>query len=63
MSEISDTGFTLINQKTGMVTKLDYDNVQQVKEKGMSTGWKIALVTVVGFVIVVVIATRPWRSE
>lgn len=51
VSEISDTGFTLTDQKTGKPMKLAYAYVQQISQKGMSTGAKIAIV--VGVVVAV----------
>ncbi len=61
--EVSDADFTLIDSKTGAATKLEYESIRKVNQKGMSTGWKIALVAIAGFVVVVVVATKPWRSE
>jgi hypothetical protein len=43
VSEISDTSFTVIDQKTGNPTKLVYEDVREVKQKGMSKGSGIAL--------------------
>ncbi len=54
-SEISDTGFIVTDQKTGKVTKLDYQDVREVRQKGMSKGAKIALVVLAGVVIAAVI--------
>ena len=53
MSHISDTGFVLTEPKTGATKKLAYEDVQQVKQKGMSKGAKILIVSlvVVGAVI------------
>jgi hypothetical protein len=50
VSQISDSGFTLTNQKTGK-TKLAYEDVQQVQQKGLSKGWKIALGVTAGVVL------------
>lgn len=47
VSEISDTGFTLTNQQTGVTTKLGYADVGQVKQKGMSKSSKILIVGLV----------------
>ena len=49
-SEISDTGFSVTDQKTGKVTKLAFQDVQEIKKKGMSK-WKIALVVLAGVII------------
>ncbi|MBZ5679466.1 MAG: hypothetical protein LAO24_05105 [Acidobacteriia bacterium] len=53
VSDISDTGFVLTEPKTGATKKLAYEDVQQVKQKGMSKGAKILIVSlvVVGAVI------------
>lgn len=51
VSEVSDTGFTVTDQKTGKSTKFAYEDVQQVKQKGLSKGWKIGLVVIAGVVI------------
>lgn len=51
VSQISDSGFTLTNQKTGKTTKLAYEDVQQVQQKGLSKGWKIALGVTAGVVL------------
>lgn len=54
VSEVSDTGFTVTDQKTGKSTKFAYEDVQQVKQKGLSKGWKIGLVVLAGVVIAAV---------
>ena len=52
VSEISDTGFVLTDQKTQTTKTFAYKDVQQVKQKGMSKGTKILIFSlVVGFVI------------
>jgi hypothetical protein len=43
VSEVSDTSFTVTDQETGNPTKLVYENVREVKQKGMSKGSKLAL--------------------
>ena len=53
--EISDTDFVLMDQKTGTTKKLAFQDVQEIKQKGMSRGWKIALVVLAGVIITVVI--------
>jgi hypothetical protein len=40
VSEISDTGFVVTDQKTGKITKLDYQDVREARQKGMSKGLK-----------------------
>jgi ABC-type uncharacterized transport system YnjBCD substrate-binding protein len=47
VSDISDTGFVLTDQKTRTTKKLAYEDVQQVKQKGMSKGAKILIVSAV----------------
>ena len=43
VSDISDTGFVLTDQKTGTTKQLAYEDVRQVNQKGMSKGSKIAI--------------------
>ena len=47
VNDISDTGFVLTDQKTRTTKKLAYEDVQQVKQKGMSKGAKILIVSAV----------------
>jgi hypothetical protein len=54
VSEVSDMGFTVTDPKTGRSTKFAYEDVQQVKQKGLSKGWKIGLVVIAGVVIAAV---------
>lgn len=63
VNEISDVGFVITDRKTGNTVKLEYPNVREIKQAGFPRGWAIALVVVAGFVVVVVVATKPWRSE
>ncbi len=51
VSEISDTSFTLNDQKTGKTMKFAYADVQQISQKGMSKGAKIAIGVVAGIVV------------
>lgn len=55
VSEVSDSGFVLTNQKSGKVQKLAYEEIEQAKQAGMSKGAKIALGVTGGFVVAVVI--------
>ena len=48
VSDISDTGFVLTEQKTRTTKKIAYEDVQQVKQKGMSKGSKVAIGIAVG---------------
>lgn len=63
VSEISDTGFVLTDQKTGSTRKLAYADVREVHQKGMSKGWTIALVVIAGVIVAALVASRPWQSE
>jgi hypothetical protein len=53
VSDVSDTSFTLTNQRTGNPMTLAYEDVQQVKQKGMSKGAKIAVGVGIGAAIFV----------
>jgi hypothetical protein len=55
VSEVSDTSFTLTNQRTGNPMTLAYEDVQQVKHKGMSKGAKIAVGVGIGAAIFVAV--------
>ena len=63
VSEISDVGFVITDRKTGNSVKLEYADVREIKKAGFPRGWAIALVAVAGFVVIVVVTTKPWRSE
>jgi histidinol dehydrogenase len=54
VSEISDTGFTFIDQKTREAMQVAYADVQEVKQKGMSRTTKILIV--IGIVVSAVLA-------
>jgi predicted DNA binding CopG/RHH family protein len=43
VSEISDTGFVLTDQKTRTTKRLAYEDILQVKQKGSSKGPNIAI--------------------
>jgi hypothetical protein len=47
VSDISDTGFVVTDQKSGATKKFAYEDVQQVNQKGMSKGAKILIVSLV----------------
>ncbi len=55
VSEISDTGFVVTDEKTGKTQRLDYADVREVQQKGWSTGTTIAVVVIAGVVFVAVI--------
>jgi hypothetical protein len=59
VSDISDTGFVVTDQKTGTTKKLAYADVREVHQKGMSKGTKIAL-GVAGGVVVAVAILAIW---
>jgi RimP-like protein len=66
VSDISDTGFVITDQKTGTTKRLAYEDVRQVNQAGMSRGAKIGIGIAVGIAVlavVAVVATKPWRSE
>jgi hypothetical protein len=48
VSDISDTGFVLTDEKTGTTKQLAYEDVRQVNQKGMSKGSKVAIGIAVG---------------
>lgn len=62
VSEVSDSGFVLTNQKSGKVQKLAYEDIEQVKQAGMSKGTKIAL-GVTGGVVVAVVIFAIWARH
>jgi cell division protein FtsL len=47
VSDISDTGFVFTDQKTQTTKNSAYEDVQQIKQKGMSKGAKILIVSLV----------------
>ena len=51
VSEVTNAGFAVTDEKTGKITTLAYEDVQQVQQKGLSKGLKIALVVIAGVVI------------
>ncbi len=55
VSDVSDTGFVVTDQKTGTTKTLAYTDVREVHQKGMSKGWKIALGVIAGVIIAAVI--------
>lgn len=68
VSDISDTGFTLTDQKTGTTKTVAYADVQQVNPTGMSKGSKVAIGIAVGAAalltvgVVVCYAAGPCRD-
>ncbi len=61
VSGISDTGFVVIDQKTGKAMTLAYEDVKEVHQKGMPKGAKaaIAIGGIVG-VFLIVWAAKGW---
>ncbi|MBZ5679468.1 MAG: hypothetical protein LAO24_05115 [Acidobacteriia bacterium] len=59
VSDITDTGFVVTDQKTGTAKRLAYADVREVHPKGMSKGTKIAL-GVLGGVVVAVAILAIW---
>jgi hypothetical protein len=55
VSDISDTGFVVTDQKTGKPMKLAYADVREVHQKGWSKDATIAIVVVAGVVILVLL--------
>ena len=59
VSDISDTSFVVTDQKTGKIQKLGYEEVRELRQKGLSKGGKIAL-GVLGGVVVAVAILAIW---
>jgi hypothetical protein len=59
VTDISDSGFALTDQKTGKTMKLAYAEVKEINRKGMTTDDKIVIgVAIAGtFVLVMVVLT------
>ena len=53
VSEASDAGFILSDEKTNRASTLRYDELKEVKVKGWSTGSKIAVGAVVAAAVIV----------
>ncbi len=56
VGDISDTGFIVDDEKTGIATTLAYSDVKEISQKGLSTAVQIVIVAGVVVVIVVAIA-------
>ncbi len=65
VSEVSHAGFTLTDLKTGKATKLEYQDVKEVRQKGWSKGEKIALPIVIGLaaIVIALTATKSWVRD
>ena len=65
VSDISDTGFVVTDQKTGARSQLLYADVREVHQKGMKKGEIIAIgvVTFVVFIVVFLTATGKWVRD
>lgn len=55
VGDISETSFTFAERKTGKTMTFAYADVQQVNQKGMSKGAKIAILVVAGIVIAAIV--------
>ena len=65
VSDISDTGFVVTDQKTGATSQLLYADVREVHQKGMKKGEIIAIgvVTFVVFIVIYLSATGQWVRD
>lgn len=63
VSDISDTGFVLTDQKTGATKQLAYADVQQVNQKGMSKGSKVAIGIAVGAAALITVGLLVCYAE
>ena len=63
VSEISDTGFVVTDQKTGKIQQLAYEDVREVHQKGWPKAATIAIVVIAGVVIAaaVVLYSIAWK--
>jgi histidinol dehydrogenase len=61
VSEISETGFVVIDPKTGKAMTLAYEDVKKVHQKGIGKGAKVAIIigSIVG-VFLIVWAAKGW---
>lgn len=55
VSQINEESFTIIEDKTGVVTEVPYPNAKQVKGHNLSTEWKIAIGVVIAIVALTLI--------
>lgn len=68
VSEVSNTSFTLTDQQSGKPMTLAYEDVQQVRQKGMSKGAKVAIGVGIGVAaflavgVIVCYASGPCRD-
>jgi hypothetical protein len=53
VSEVSEAGFTLTDEKTNTTSTLTYDELKEVKVTGLSTGSKIAIGVVLASAVIV----------
>ena len=63
VGDISDTGFTLTDQKTGKPMKLAYEDIQQVKQKGLSKGAGIAIAVAMFVGVGLIVTAALARGE
>lgn len=66
VSEISDTSFVLTDQKTGAIKRVAYEDIQQVRQKGLSKGASIAIgvgIAVALFVgVAIIVYAATWNK-
>lgn len=55
MSDISDKGFVITDEKTGQTEQLGYADVREVHQKGWSTGATIGVIVIAGVAIAAVL--------
>ena len=63
VSDISDTGFVVTDQKTGKIQKLAYEDVREVNQQGMSKGSKVAIGIAVGAVALITVGLLVCYAE
>lgn len=55
VSEISDSGFVLTNQKDGKIQTLNYEDIKKVNRTGLSRAGMITLIVVGGVVVAAIV--------
>lgn len=55
VSDISDKGFVITDEKTGQTEQLGYADVREVHQKGWSTGATIGVIVIAGVAIAAVL--------
>jgi len=62
ISKVGEDSFEVTHKKTGAATTIAYNDVTQVKRKGLSTGAKVGIGVAIGAVAVVAIIYAQCRS-